>query len=68
MNSSSSTIRYRKTRSGPRGERSLTSTGIIRGARPSRPATAVVRSWSMVPTASVAAAIFQEVCRLGNTE
>ena len=40
----------------------------MRGATPSRPAIAVVRSWSITPTASVAAAIFHETCRLGKTE
>jgi len=40
----------------------------MRGAAPRWPATAVLRSWSMVPTGSMAAAIFQETCRLGNSE
>ncbi len=35
---------------------------------PSRPAMAVVRSWSMVPTASPAALIFHDWYRLGKTE
>ena len=60
-------MRKRKVRSLARGERSRTSTGIMRGSGPSRPETAVVRSWSSVPTASSVEAIFQETCRLGKT-
>ncbi len=65
MSSSSSTTRKRKTRSLERGERSRTTTPIICGSGPSFPDTAVVRSWSSVPIASVAEAIFQDTCRLG---
>jgi hypothetical protein len=40
----------------------------MRGVLPMRPDTAVVRSWSIVPTASRALAIFQDCCRLGKIE
>ena len=66
--SSSSTRRKEKRRSVPRLVLSFTSTGIMRGVWPIRPAMAVVRSWSTVPTASRAVAIFQDCCRLGKTE
>ncbi len=61
-------MRKRNVRSLALGERSRTSTGIMRGSSPRRPEIVVARSWSIVPTASRAAAIFQETCRLGKTE
>ena len=48
--------------------RRFTCTGIMRGVLPSRPAMAVVRSWSMVPTDSPALLIFHDWYRLGKTE
>ncbi len=61
-------MRKRKVRSLACGERRRTSTGIMRGASPRRPEIVVARSWSIIPTASCAAAIFQETWRLGKTE
>ena len=53
-------MRKEKRRSAPPArERRVTSTGISSGALPSRPETALVRSWSRVPTGCVAALIFQ---------
>ena len=53
-------MRNANERSWPRLVLIFTSTGIMRGALPIMPATAVMRSCSMVPTASAAELIFQD--------
>jgi hypothetical protein len=53
-------MRKEKVRCWPRLVPSLTSTGIMRGVLPSRPAMAVARSCSMVPTGSPGTLIFQD--------
>ena len=60
LNSSSSTMRNENVRSCPRLVPRRTSTGIMRGVLPRRPAMAVVRSCSMVPTGSPGTLIFQD--------
>ena len=53
-------MRNENERSWPRLVLIFTSTGIIFGDLPITPATAVMRSCSMVPTASAAELIFQD--------